>query len=430
MKTRLPFVIALVLGLAAMGTAAPAAQPQDEGGAAILDEKLARVASKVPTFAGFTLTEESEKKIRMSVLATTSDSGIIGQIRKELAQEFGHNFQATTFQLREVHFSFLELKEWYDRLSTSVLAIDGVVHTDLDEAKNRLSIGVEDLAETGSAVDAEVAERGIPPDAVVVEQVPPVTQELRSYRRPFLGGLQIEWANFSDGFIYICSLGVNAARLGVQGFVTNSHCSTTQGAVDNQPYDQPEWGILGIDQIGVEAVDPPLLTGSANGCPSGRRCRYSDANFSQNGCPWPAGCNTTYSQGYIARVPQGSYTWNGSHTWRVVDDGFPAVGTVVQKTGRTTGRTAGSVTRTCVDINVSGTNITMRCQAQANYSSAGGDSGGPVFDVIGTPSVFDVNLVGIHWGSNGSFSMTPNVEIELGNGTSNPLKFCAPGFTC
>lgn len=439
--TRRPWVVlALLLGLMAVGATAPWAQSQegyDEapptiGAEVSFDDKLARVASNVPAFAGFTLTEDSDKTMRMTILASSSDAAVTGQVRKELAREFGDTFGATRFDLKRVDFSFVELKEWDDKLRTAALALNGVVHFDLDERKNRLSVGVEDVSRTGPAVYEEAAARRIPQAAVVVEQVPPVSQELRNRRRPFPGGLQIEWLNDNDGFIYICSLGFNAKRLGTQGFITNSHCSTTQGGVDEETYFQANWGLFFVDEIGSETVDPALRTGTANSCPSGRRCRWSDANFSRPGCAAIDVCDATPRHGFIARVAVGSSSWNGSDTYRITNSGFPAEGATVQKTGRTTGRTTGTVSRTCVDVNVSGTNITMKCQAQAGYSSSGGDSGGPVFRVTNSPSTFDVNLVGIHWGSSGTFSPFPNLVIagELGNGSSNSLTVCAAGFSC
>lgn len=227
-KLRLTLVLPLFVGLVGVGVEAPLALAKDQSiGSLLFDDQLAQVASKVPGFAGFTVFEETETKIEMTVLSTRSDWGVVSQVQQGLREEFGHEFGATSFRISKVDYSFAQLKGWHDQLRAKVLSLPGVVHADLDEAKNRLSIGVETLTSSARAVEAEIARSGVPREGVIIEEIPPVVQELRSYRRPTLGGLQIQWYNFSDDRVYICSLGVHAVRRGVQGFVTNAHCSTT-----------------------------------------------------------------------------------------------------------------------------------------------------------------------------------------------------------
>ena len=95
-----------------------------------------------------------------------------------------------------------------------------------------------------------------------------------------------------------------------------------------------------------------------------------------------------------------------------------ATGTTVNKVGRTTGWTQGNVNQSCVNVNVSGTNITQLCQTIVQHSSAtlvgGGDSGSGVF--TGTTNV---TLVGILWGGSSDgklfvFSPLKNIRDELG----------------
>jgi hypothetical protein len=92
------------------------------------------------------------------------------------------------------------------------------------------------------------------------------------------------------------------------------------------------------------------------------------------------------------------------------------VGQTVHKIGRTTGWTRGSVTGTCVTVNLSGTNITQICQTLVSAGVGAGDSGSPVFRRQGSTS--NVTLVGILWGGSGSslyvFSPISNIETELG----------------
>lgn len=78
------------------------------------------------------------------------------------------------------------------------------------------------------------------------------------------------------------------------------------------------------------------------------------------------------------------------------------VGKTVQKTGRTTGITSGTITGVCVRArqysNNNPTDRVMLCQAQATYSSGGGDSGAPVYMLKTGTADIEV-LIGLHWGT-------------------------------
>jgi hypothetical protein len=104
-------------------------------------------------------------------------------------------------------------------------------------------------------------------------------------------------------------------------------------------------------------------------------------------------------------------------------------GETVQKVGRTTGRTQGTVQHTCravdfFDLDGSPTDITLLCQGEANYASSAGDSGSPVVQVYSGGLVF---AIGIHWrGGNPTriFSHLDLVLWELGGafgGTLSPI---------
>jgi hypothetical protein len=216
--------------------------------------------------------------------------------------------------------------------------------------------------------------------------------------------------------------------------VTNSHCTDIQGGVESTVYHQPLASGT-TNRIGRETVDPFYFTGGA--CPAGRRCRYSDSAFAH--VPHPSGPSVTVSRGFIARptsVNTGAITI--SHTaspFRIVGEtSFPVVGETLNKVGRSTGRTRGVVSATCVNTNVAGTDITLLCQDVVNAGVAGGDSGSPVFRITNNPTSGDVRLYGVLWGGTSSgtqfvFSAigASNVQrsTELGR-----LRTCAPGFSC
>jgi hypothetical protein len=393
-------------------------EPKELTSLKTLDDLFAAIAKQVPAFGGMFIDEQDNLAIYLTDLSPSVVIAAEAAIRDVFGAD--EHLLQRSMRMLQGQYGFLQLKAWYDRMAPKVLALPGVVLTDIDEAKNRLAIGMETLG-IQSQVESLLARLGIPLEAVNIEETKPVEFELRNRRRPLVGGLQI---NFSS---WICTLGVIAIRQGVQGFVTNSHCTNIQGGVEGTVYHQPlASGIT--NRVGLEIADPRYFTGWP--CPSGRRCRYSDSAFVR--VPHPSGPATSVNRGYIARTPYGSYTWDGISRYRITSEllsGSPLVGTPVTKVGRTTGRTSGTVTRACVSINVLNTNITLLCQNQASYSSSPGDSGSPVFRITNSPSTNDVRIIGIHWGSGGAFSSTGTVGVQR----STELGFiymCAPGFSC
>ncbi len=305
-------------------------------------------------------------------------------------------------------YTYEQLDHWFQRLSPEALALRGAVFVDLDEAKNRVLVGVEHAA-AAAAVRGLVARLGLPGQAVVVAEVEPIrfAATLRDQVRPVRGGLQI---NFTQ---YLCTLGFNADRSGQASFIVNSHCTQTQGGTEGTLYYQPLASVAG-SFIGTEVHDPKYFRGGA--CPRGWKCRYSDAARAA----YASG--VSFDLGGIARTsgPNNS-ALDIVGDFRVVGEGSAPVGAVVNKIGRTTGWTQGTVTNTCVNTAVSGTNIVQLCQTFVSAGVGPGDSGSPVFGQSGTTSA---TLLGILWGGNSSgtlfvYSPIANIERELGALTTN-----------
>ena len=232
--------------------------------------------------------------------------------------------------------------------------------------------------------------------------------------RPVMGGVQLQIGSASGG---TCTYGLTATRNGVSGFITNSHCTRTQGGVEGTQYAQPLFANDDANTIATEAADPSYFTGGV--CPASTRCRYSDSAFAERS----AGGSRA-----VVRNDIGSLTWDGSSRFYVVNERSPFVGLALRKVGRTTGHTVGQVESTCADFRQSGTNILMLCQADATYSSAGGDSGSPIFRTTGCTvnGVSDVcaDVYGLHWGGGGAFSPIANIQRS---GELGPLDTCATG---
>lgn len=309
---------------------------------------------------------------------------------------------SAALQVRRADYDWASLERWQNQASAEALAMQGTVWVDADEAKNRVTIAVQRGA-SAAQVRSAIGRLGLPAAAVVIEEVEPIEQvaTLRQRVRPVRGGLQINFPGF------LCTLGFNANRSGQRSFITNSHCTNVQGGVENTPYWQPTQSTASA-QIGTEVADPSY--GRPSGCPSGRRCRRSDAARVAH-----AG-GIKRALGAIARTTganNGSVTISGSFS--ITAEGSPAVGQTANKVGRTTGWSSGAITNTCVHVNVSGTNITQLCQSIVSANVGSGDSGSPVFRRTGSGS--NVTLLGILWGGGtGVFVFSPisNIESELG----------------
>ncbi|GBD32534.1 hypothetical protein HRbin33_01504 [bacterium HR33] len=315
--------------------------------------------------------------------------------------------------IRQVRYRFRELSEWRDLLTAKILPHSGVVFVDLDEAKNRVEIGVEVVGKLGE-IEAKVAELGVPLEAIRFTVASPVSEEtghsLRDRARPMLGGLQVS----TDSTV--CTLGLNAIWEQVPPssvFVTASHCTfvrlASDGAVFYQPL--PEAG----NRIGREVHDPPSFRCG----PFWDRddCRYADVAIILHE-------TSNFEQGFIAqtlnrvgpgRGLRGSVETNGQRLQIISESPTSLVGEVVEKIGRTTGWTYGEITDTCVHTKGPG-DFKFLCQDFATYSSEGHDSGAPVFIWHGDNTV---TLRGIHRGSDtvqnlAVFAPLANVERDLG----------------
>jgi hypothetical protein len=291
--------------------------------------------------------------------------------------------------------------------SREILAMPGTVFADHDEARGRLVFGVEnDNAIPG--IQRSLIARGLSSDEFVIEHAEPIVMlsTLRDRFRPTQAGTQIHFGGF------LCTMGFNADHAGGRSFITNSHCTNTQGGVEGTQYYQP---LSSTDPtvIATEVQDP---TYSSTGCSAGKVCRRSDASRALYSG------SVASSRGVIAKttgVNTGSLTTSGNFTITEQDNTNTTFSGSINKVGRTTGWTAGNVSGTCVNVNVANSNIQQLCQTLVTNTSANivgsGDSGSPVFQIVGGDNV---RLVGILWGGGGStqfvFSPLRNIQDEIG----------------
>ena len=349
-------------------------------------------------------------------------------------------------------FDFRQLHDWYRGQVSPVVWGAGVTMTDIDERRNRIVIGVAE-SERIPEVRARLLAAGVPEgvwEVVVsppIRAVPPIVQatsgecdpeiaieecddeptppgwwSLREKVRGARGGLQI--TNISS--TALCSIGFNlvldppgAGSDPARYFVTASHCTNISGVLSGVGMGQAGQA----DFLGTEILDPPY-TSVAPLCPSGFLCRYSDAALFEYGTPSEAsGASIAWP------TSLGGLIFSSSHQVTQLE-AFPLLGMELQKVGRTTGRSAGQVTQTCVDVAPSGptypSGAMLLCQGLAAASAASGDSGGPVVRVLPSGAL---SAVGVLWGETEqgtvfAFSHIGDVLLDLteaGGATPTPV---------
>lgn len=297
------------------------------------------------------------------------------------------------------------LADLFAKASPAVMALGGTVFADNDESAGKLVFGVEN-ARAVPGVQRALAAVGASSNEYVIEVTEPIRHmaTLRDRFRPTQAGTQIHFSR------YVCTMGFNVDHAGGRSFITNSHCTATQGGVEGTTYAQPS-RTVDPTVIATEVDDPVYVKGGS--CPKGKKCRHSDAARAL----YSAGVAS--NRGDILKTTganNGSLTVDGLFTVASQDNTTKnfQIGRTLNKVGRTTGWSQGPVSRTCVNTNVSGSTVHQFCQTFVTADVAGGDSGSPVF---GISSGDNVELVGILWGGGTDyyvFSPLASIQQELG----------------
>lgn len=359
-----------------------------------LDNDFEALAKTLPGFAGLYYV----KGVLTVVLTDTSIAGTIaGPIANFLARDDASSLGRALSDVGSMRvvrgdYDWTQLAQW-NRQVLQMGLIEGVTQTDIDEVRNRISIGVTDDA-SAARVHAALDRLQVPAAAVIVEHIPPtrmLSDSLVGVVRPPGGGVAIEGPK---GY---CTLGYNAYYRNASGvydgkryFITASHCTSTFGVVDSAVFGQPN----GAYRIGVEVVDPNLWDSDTSAtCPVGYSCRYSDAAAVQYDD------SVAWKQGKIAFT-------NGTFPFLITDwytlltegDNWSLYGGItIKKVGASTGLTSGTVLNTCVNVVEPMTTRVMLCQSQGTLIANFGDSGSGVFHDDGSG---DANpLIGVLWGA-------------------------------
>jgi hypothetical protein len=384
------------------------------------------VAEVVSGFGGYFLDETGAPTVYLTDPSRRADA------EQALAGFLAdRGFTAEDLRVRQGTYEYAQLDAWYRQARPDVFGVAGTILGDVDEAQNRIRVGVASEA-AATAVQGVVAQLGIPSDAVIVEQRAPFTTAatLRDNVSPLQGGLQINFLNVGGvvGVSLLCTLGFNAIMEGESSFITNSHCSQVEGGEETptdyyQPLQDPDGDRIANPEnlIAIEADDPHWFISLDCPLSPAFQCRWSDASRARY-IPTVA---LESKLGHIARTVRPSTSLDDVE---LTIDGFfnikreqarGVVGEVANKVGRTTGWTFGTTTETCVDVIALGTTHIRLCQEIVAAVVDGGDSGSPVFRRNGPGS--NVTLLGVLWGgstddANPEFVYSPmsGIERELG----------------
>lgn len=321
--------------------------------------------------------------------------------------------------VRQAHYTWLQLKDWRDLLRAVMPATPAMVSLDLNEAGNRIDIGL-DYGYAHGPMHKLVSRLGIPEGAVRIETSGPLVplSTVRERARPYLGGLRTQSLVDEVTFgVSECTLGFNALTSDNRKvFVTASHCTMTPGDSDGTFIFQDT---LDIDSVPANFIGEEI---EDYGVPCGNlQCTHADAalNMPDDTTDWVLGriartsCECGGATCGDPPIAQCQVEINSTRPYfniTAVQASF-VMGALVHKVGEATGTTDGYVTATCKTVR--GNGLLRDCQVVADFAAGEGDSGGPVFLDWSTSQDTAITLGGVIVGSyQGKIAFSPWSGIE------------------
>ncbi len=349
-----------------------------------MEDEILRMESRIPTLGGL-YRDENDRAV-IYLLDVTHGPAAIAELRAiapSLNVEPGLRSQLTrgaNVVVRQGHATFSQLLDWKRTVGAAVGSLDGFSSIDADESVNRIRVTVDPDGATDE-FERAVARLNLP-DSIVMVVTVPVAQDLASIRdrfRPTEGGMQIQqmlgkW----------CTIGFNVTTYGwgETGFLTASHCDpgVVGTGATGSIFAQPTY--ISSNYVGTVLLNPAWNRTDPD-CLGHSKCTDADVMFVKYTNAFDAskrvsttnGVGTSYGGGSISRI--GYWSFIGIPP-------FAYVGMTMDKVGRTTGWTRGTLSQTCVDkLTTSGMKL---CSNAVTGSRVGkGDSGAPVFYPLVNP---------------------------------------------
>lgn len=171
------------------------------------EERFEKMAASVPAFAGYYYDEAGNLIIASADRSSEAQARTAARtVLRDLPPQHGKG----TVIFRAVQYSFAQLAGWRDQISRDLLGTDGLLSVDADEVRNRVTLGVDNLARKTDLVGL-IAKTSIPLGALVFEKTyvsvlensitsntsfsePPAPgTQLSSYFEPVPGGVKISY---------------------------------------------------------------------------------------------------------------------------------------------------------------------------------------------------------------------------------------------
>jgi hypothetical protein len=135
-----------------------------------IDDVYYEIARVVPGFAGIGFNDRNDGfLIWMAEEAEVADvrAGIIEVMRDEPSFAYAmEQYETFPMELVTVEYDWVQLYDWYQQFY-SVGDVSGLVFSDIDEAQNRLSFGVQ--GDDPEPLARRLRDAGIPDDAFIIE---------------------------------------------------------------------------------------------------------------------------------------------------------------------------------------------------------------------------------------------------------------------
>ncbi len=347
------------------------------------EDELLRIEAHVPGFGGLFVDTDGtpsmwlrepsrEPEARTELAALALNPGIGGDLRATLTTR--------DVRVRTGRFTFAELVA-ASRVVGSNLRVPGVVALDADERLNRVRVRITRDA-SFNELQAAVASLGLPDSIVVFERSETAVAllSLRNRVRATGGALQI-----SNSSSARCTLGYNVNLLSYPdtGFLTASHCNAGGlggGGIGGLFYQST---VTTADTIGRTALNPGWNRVDSE-CQGNPLCTGADVLYADSRPRSSWSKRVAFVFGVGQNNSNGSIEFGPSPQWYTGLSiyYYPYVGMSIDKMGRTTGWTRGTVGSTCESpvVQSGSTTYVVLCATRVDNSAVGqGDSGSPVF---------------------------------------------------
>ncbi len=151
------------------------------------DDLLLDISLRIPEFGGMYLSKDNTV---LNVYVLAGQESVLGHEEvKQAIEAVLKDDMASRRELRLVpaQYSMRQLYGWYKLMLDEVWSFSGVITTDLNEGKNRIEIGIENM-ELASEIQNSLVALAIPRKAIIFREREPVSFATHTLRDRAEGG--------------------------------------------------------------------------------------------------------------------------------------------------------------------------------------------------------------------------------------------------